>query len=86
MVSSYNYLVTLSVPIKVIYATEDSFPLYYVDREELIDFLINNNYESQKLLNIIGAVQCIVLSDDSIGLYISDVERSFKEYFRTKGN
>lgn len=87
----YSYITYLSVPLKVLYGLEDArgnrFPFYYCDREELIDFLINNEYEVQKFLDIIGSVQCMNIEDEdsSVGLYLSDVERGFKEYFRYKG-
>lgn len=87
----YSYITYLSVPLKVVYGLEDArgnrFPFYYCDREELIDFLINNNYEVQKFLEIMGSVQCMNIDDEdsSIGLYLSDVERSFKNYFQYKG-
>ena len=87
----HSYITYLSVPLKVLYGLEDEkgnrLLFYYCDREDLIDFLINNDYEVQKFLNIIGAVQCITTGDEdsSVGLYLSDVERGFKEYFRYKG-
>lgn len=88
----YSYISYLSVPLKVFYGLEDSrgykVPFYYCDREELIEFLINNEYEVQKFLNIMGAVQCLHIEqeDDSIGLYLYDVERAFKNYYIYKGN
>lgn len=87
----YSYVSYLSVPLKVIYSVEDAkgnrFPLYFCDREELIEFLINNDYEVQKFLEILGIVQCINSEDDnSVGLYLRDVERAFKNYFLYKGN
>lgn len=87
--NSYMYINHLSVPLKVFYGVEDaqgnSFPFYYCDREELIEYLINNDYEVQEFLNIIGAVQCLYdEKTDIIGLYVDDVERAFKEYFRLR--
>ena len=89
-IESYLYVNHLSVPLKVMYGFEDargnSIPFYYCDREELIEYLINNDYEVENFLNIIGAVQCIFNEkNDTLGLYIEDVERGFKDYFKSKG-
>jgi hypothetical protein len=89
---SYSYITHLSIPLKVLYQEEDSVgnstPFYYCDREELIDFLINNKHDAPFFLDkCLGIVQSIWLEKGDgniVGLYLDDVETALKKYFKLK--
>lgn len=86
-IKTYSYLISLSVPVRVIYETKNSPAFYYIDREELIEFLLENDFEVKYFLeNSLGVVRSMWDGEsDDVGLYITDVENAFQNYYSAKG-